>query len=90
MSKTTEPPEEDPFKDWSAEEKADWEATSKSRERLKAEISGSIVEKLQDLFFNDPEGGEMTDPDPDPDPDPGKVEGPKVPWFDKQLFGRKK
>jgi len=86
-------PKEDPDAPdagWSDEEKADWEQSAKSRERLKAELTDGIVSQLKDLFFNDPGGGELTDP-PEPTggtPVPEEVK-PYVPFWDRQLFGKK-
>lgn len=87
--------EADPYADWSEEDKADWEASAPQRERLKGEITDGIVDRLKDLFFNDPEGGEVTDPPEGEGAGAGDA-GPvgdiiekAVPFWDRQLFGRK-
>jgi len=85
--KKSEPPEPDaPDKDWSDEEKADWEASRRQRERMSGEITSSIVDKLKDIFFNEEEGGEVTEEEEEAIP----VEAAKhAPFWEKQIFGRK-
>jgi hypothetical protein len=82
--------ETDPYADWSDDEKAEWDASTRQRERLKAEMSDGIVDKLKDLLFSEEEGGEVTD-DEATDDGTGMVEEVKkaVPFWDRQLFGKK-
>lgn len=95
--KKGDPP--DPYADWTDEEKAEWDAGKKFRDRHAAETSAGLLESIKDLLFNDPAGGGVDDPDGDDDTDAGAGDAgggagdgsgqPWVPWFERKIGGQK-
>lgn len=83
--------DDDPYADWSDDEKAEWESSSKQRARHTEEIRGGILEGIKEMFFNDEDGGAVDDEDGD-DEEAGDKDPPvksNVPWFERTIFGKK-
>jgi hypothetical protein len=84
----TPPP--DPFEGWTDEEKAEWQASAKFRERAADDMAARLFDKL----FAEPEGGAVIGPDGKAvEPTPGAPTGappaakPGAPWWERQVIG---
>jgi hypothetical protein len=83
-------PAPDSFEGWTDEEKAEWEASAKYRERAADDMAARLFDKL----FAEPEGGGVVGPDGKAaEPTPGAPAGAPPaglasgPWWDRKIIG---